>query len=101
MDWGLLSGQRDLSSVLWPPVWDGAFCLGWRLPVCARASYLSWGLLYFAFFCFILSYHYRYRVIEVTDLGYRVIAIEVADPDKRYRIIVIEVWVKLSSAHHW
>ena len=26
---------------------------------------------------------------------------EVADLDKRYRIIVIEVRVKLSSAHHW
>ena len=31
---------------------------------------------------------------------YRVIDIEVADLDKRYRIIVIEVGVKLSNAHH-
>ena len=34
----------------------------------------------------------------MTDL---VIVIDVANLDKGYRIIVIEVGVKLSSAHHW
>ena len=82
------------SSGLGPPVWDRAFCLGWELPVYAGASCI----LSFRFFSLLklsLSLS-RYRSDR---FGYRVIVIEVADLDKRYRIIVIEVGVKLSSAH--
>ena len=71
------------------------------------ASYLCFGLLsmlgppvFYPFNFFFLKLSLSLSRYRSDRFGYRVVVIEVADLDKRYRIIVIEVGVKLSSAHH-
>ena len=83
---------------LMPPVWDKVFCLGWGF-LAVLWPPIELGPLYFIFSFFKLSISLsRY---QSDQFGWRVIVIEDADLNKRYRNIVIEVGVKLTRAHHY